>query len=148
MIRKSQSSLEFWGSCYHWGSSCCLVECRKQRPSSSSLPHALTWQKALGMDLPELDLCLSQQAQHVGDTRIGSGGYLDLGKRMVMGLFASRLVKHNFRAPHGRTRLGSASDVVPALMSCVCPGLTSVGRSHYPQPIQSLSLPVEIPGYK
>lgn len=43
-----------------------LVERRKRGPFSSSLPDALTWQKALGTYLTEVDLCLSQQAQHVG----------------------------------------------------------------------------------
>lgn len=48
-----------------------LVEHRKREPSSSTLPDALTWQKAPGMYLTGstgVDLCLSQQAQHVGDT--------------------------------------------------------------------------------
>lgn len=69
-----------------------------------------------------------------------------------MVLFASRLAKQNFCGLHFfsqiRTRLGSASDVV------ACPHellwfWTNIcrGRS-LSVTIQSLSLPVEIPGYK
>lgn len=46
---------------------------------------------------------------------VGSSSRLDLGKRMVTVLFASRLVKQNFHGLHFfsqiRTRLGSAANV-------------------------------------